>query len=340
MSKNNELYTIVGQMMQSGKGILAADESDGTAGKRLAMVNLPNKPGNRQDFRELLFTAPGIEEHLSGVIMYDSTIKNSTDEDVPFADVLITRGIVPGIKVDLGTRDLEGFEGEVVTQGLDNLAERFVEYYKLGARFAKWRAVITISDNTPSDESMKANAVMLARYASIAQASGIVPMVEPEVIFAGDHSIEKAEQVTMRTLQILFTTLREYKVDLKGLILKSSMVLAGDKHKEQSSPLEVAGATLRTFHLSVPHNVGGIVFLSGGQASQRATENLNEIAKMGEQPWPITFSYSRAIEEPVLAAWQGKSENILDAQKVMLNTVMMNGLAQQGKLNISENTEE
>lgn len=337
MRDNQDLYKTVDYMMQSGKGILAADESDGTAGKRLAMVGLPNQPGNRQDFREILFTAPGIEEYISGVIMYDSSMKNNTDEGMPFPDVLAARGIVPGIKVDRGPRPLEGFEGEVVTQGLDDLADRFDEYYTLGARFAKWRAVITIDKEIPTEECMKANAMQLARYAAIAQSKGIVPMVEPEVIFAGTHTIARAEEVTTKTLQVLFSTLREFRIDLKGVILKSSMVLAGDKHPEQSSPEEVAGATLRTFQLSVPHEVGGIVFLSGGQTPHRATENLNAIAKMGTQPWPITFSYSRAIEEPVLMAWQGKAENIAAAQKAMLHWSKMNSLAQLGKYDPQKN---
>jgi fructose-bisphosphate aldolase class I len=333
MKKNTKLYETTAALLASGKGILAADESDGTAGKRLEMVHLPNEPENRQDFREILFTAPGIEEYLSGVIMFDSSIKNATDDGTPFADVLTVKGIVPGIKVDLGNRELEGFKGEVVTQGLDNLAERFAEYYDLGARFAKWRAVITIDeDETPTDEAIKVNAVMLARYAQIAQAAGIVPIVEPEVIHAGDHSIQKAELVTTRTLQILFQTLIEYKVDLSGLILKSSMVLAGDVHPDESTPEEVANATLRTFHMSVPHECAGIVFLSGGQAPERSTQNLNAIAKLGNQPWPITFSFSRAIEEPVLKAWGGKSENVDAAKAVLLETSKQNSLASMGKL--------
>jgi len=325
--------------MASGKGILAADESDATAGKRLAMVHLPNEPANRQDFRELLFAAPGTEEYLSGVILYDSSLRNSTDDGIPFPDVLTAKGIVPGIKVDLGTTDLHGFKGEVVSQGLDNLAERFAEYYDLGARFAKWRAVISIDDtDTPTTEAITMNAIMLTRYAQLAQAAGIVPMVEPEVIFAGDHSLARAEQVTTKTLQILFQTLQNYRVDLEGLILKSSMVLAGDVHPEQSTPEQIANATLRTFHMSVPHEVGGIVFLSGGQTPKRSTENLNAIAKLGEQPWPITFSYSRAIEEPVLMAWQGKPENIPEAQKVLLHVAKMNSLASLGKYDGSKDT--
>lgn len=339
MKKNTKLYETVAALMASGKGILAADESDSTAGKRLAMVHLPNEPEHRQDFREILFTAPGIEKYLSGVIMYDSSMRNTTDDEIPFPDVLIAKGIVPGIKVDLGTSELHNFKNEVVTRGLDDLEERFAEYYDMGARFAKWRSVITIDDeDTPTDASLTMNAIMLTRYAQLAQAAGIVPMVEPEVLFAGNHTIQRAEEVTIRTLQILFHTLQTYRVDLSGLILKSSMVLAGDMYPEQSTPEEIANATLRTFHLSVPHDVGGIVFLSGGQTPKRATVNLNAIAKLGSQPWPITFSYSRALEEPVLQAWGGKPENV-DAAKEMLRYVSeMNSLASLGKYDPAADT--
>lgn len=338
MRNNTDLYTTVAQLMQSGKGILAADESDSTAGKRLAIANLPNQPGNRQDFREILFTAPGIEEYLSGVILYDTTLRESTDQGIPFVDVLTARGIVPGIKVDMGTLALPEFEGEVITLGLDKLDERFKEYYTIGARFAKWRGVITIGENIPTNECLELNATHMAEYALLAQQNGIVPMVEPEVLFPGNHSLEVAEEVTTRTLNYLFTALKKYRVDLKGLILKSSMVLAGDTNKEQSTPDEVAAATLRTFKLSVPREVGGIVFLSGGQTPKRATENLQAIAEFGKQAWPITFSYSRAIQEPVLVAWQGKAENIPQAQKVLLYRVKMNGLAQLGKYDPARDT--
>ncbi len=338
MKRNAKMYETVSALLAPGKGILAADESDNTAGKRLDMVHLPNSTENRQDFRELLFTAPDIEQYISGVIMYDSTMRETTDDGTPFPDVLLARGILPGIKVDLGTRDLNGFRGEVVTQGLDNLEERMTEYYDMGARFAKWRSVITIDDDTPSDACLEMNAMMLARYAQIAQQCGIVPMVEPEVIFAGDHDITRAELVTTRTLQILFQTLMRYRVDMGALILKSSMVLAGDMCNEQSTPAQVASATLRTFNMSVPYEVGGIVFLSGGQTPKRATENLNAIAKMGHQPWPITFSYSRAIEEPFLLAWQGKSENVEKAQKTLAHVCKMNSFAQQGKYDGTKDT--
>lgn len=324
--------------MQSGKGILAADESDGTAGKRLAIADLPNQEGNRQDFRELLFTAPGIEEYLSGVILYDSTIRGSTDKGVPFADVLVARGIVPGIKVDKGLHALPEFENEEVTHGLDALDERLSEYYKIGARFTKWRAAFLISETTPTDECIELNATRMAEYALVAQAHNFVPIVEPEVLFPGEHSIETAEEVTSRVLSITFAMLKKYRVDLQGLILKSSMVLAGDAHQQPSSPEAVAAATLRTFKLSVPNNVGGIVFLSGGQTPKRATENLQAIAKFGAQAWPITFSYSRAIEEPVLVAWEGKPENISAAQKALLYRCKMNSLAQAGKYDTAKDT--
>lgn len=333
MKKNTKLYETAAALLAPGKGILAADESDGTAGKRLEMVHLPNEPEHRQDFREGLFTAPGIEEYVSGVIMYDSSIKNEADDGTPFPDVLVSKGIIPGIKVDTGVRDHQGFKGEVITQGLDDLDVRFKEYYDLGARFAKWRMVVTIDDeDTPTYETVKMNCAMMTRYAQLAQEAGIVPIVEPEVIHQGDHSLQKAELETTRTLQILFQTLIEHRVDLSGLILKSSMVLAGSKNSEQTSPEEVAQATLRTFHMSVPHECAGIVFLSGGQSPERSTDNLNAIAKMGQQPWPITFSFSRAIEEPFLNAWGGKPENIPDAQKVLVDVCKKNSLASQGRL--------
>lgn len=331
MTTRTDLYTIVSQLMQPGKGLLAADESDATAEKRLALAQLPNSAGNRQDFRELLFTAPGIEEFLSGAILFDSTMHESTDHGVPFVDVLIARGIVPGIKVDAGNSPLPQFPGEVLTEGLDRLGARFKEYFELGARFAKWRGVVSVGTDIPTDEMLELNAHQMAVYSLLAQEAGIVPIVEPEVLFPGSHSIRDAEDATTRTLTILFKVLSRYRVDLKGLILKSSMVLAGDTHEAQSTPDEVAAATLRTFKLSVPREVGGIVFLSGGQTPKRSTENLQAIASYGAQPWPMTFSYSRAVQEPVLTTWQGKSENIPLAQKVFYNRLKLNSLAQQGK---------
>lgn len=333
MKNNTKLYETAAALLASGKGILAADESDGTAGKRLDRVRLENTPENRQDFREILFTAPEIESYISGVIMYDSSIRNTTDDGTPFADVLIAKGIIPGIKVDTGAKDFEGFKGEQFTQGLDDLAERFAEYYSMGARFAKWRMVVTIDEeHTPTDAAIKMNCMQMARYAMLAQTAGIVPIVEPEVIHAGDHSLADAERHTTRTLQTLFQTLQEYRVDLSGLILKSSMVLAGDKHGEQTSAAEVAQATLRTFHMSVPHECAGIVFLSGGQSPERSADNLNAIAKMGQQPWPITFSFSRALEQPMLDAWAGKPENVDAAKAALLEVVKKNSAASLGQL--------
>ena len=332
MKNNTKLYETAAALLASGKGILAADESDGTAGKRLDMVRLENTPENRQAFREILFTAPGIEAYVSGVIMYDSSIRNETRDGTPFTDVMVAKGIIPGIKVDTGAKEFEGFKGEQMTQGLDDLAERFAEYYAMGARFAKWRMVVTIDDEElPTKQSIEMNSVMMARYAQLAQAAGIVPIVEPEVIHAGDHSLERAEMVTTAVLQTLFQQLMYYKVDLSGLILKSSMVLAGDKHPEQTSAAEVAQATLRTFHMSVPHETAGIVFLSGGQTPERSTDNLNEIAKMGQQPWPITFSFSRALEQPVLDAWGGKSENEDAAKAALLEVTKINSAASLGQ---------
>jgi fructose-bisphosphate aldolase class I len=333
MKKNTKLYEIAAALLAPGKGILAADESDATAAKRLDMVHLENTPENRRAWREAMLGAEGLEAYISGVILYDSTLRDETSDGIPFADLLTARGIVPGIKVDLGVKDLQGFKGEVVSQGLDDLDKRFAEYYDMGARFAKWRAVITIDeDELPTDAALRMNAIMLTRYAQLAQEAGIVPIVEPEVLFEGDHSLQKAEQVTTRALQILFQTLMEYKVDLSGLILKSSMVLAGSKYSEESNPEQVAQATLRTFHMSVPHEVAGIVFLSGGQTPKRSTNNLNAIAKMGAQPWPITYSFSRAIEEPMLLAWGGKPENVAKSQEVLLQVCKENSLAAQGKL--------
>ncbi len=325
------LYEQARFLMQKGKGILAADESVPTMNERLAAVLVDETAEMRRIYRQILFTSPGIEKYLSGVILFDASMRNSTDDGIPFPDVLAARGIMPGIKVDKGTVDVDEFPGEKVTQGLDDLDERMWEYGTLGAYFAKWRAVVPISEHTPTEQMMAMNAIQLARYASICQQEGIVPMVEPEVLMHGDHDIVRAEQVTSRALQILFATLREYRVDLKGLILKTSMVLAGDEFKKQTDPEEVADATLRTLRIAVPYDVAGIVFLSGGQTPVRATENLQAVASRGPQPWPITFSYSRALEEPVLAAWKGKEANKEKAQKALLHRLKMNALASQAK---------
>lgn len=324
--------TVARSLLVKGKGILAADESTKTMDTRLAAVGAMATPDMRREYRELLFTAPGIEEYLSGVILYDETIRSGTaDDGVPFADLLIARGIIPGIKVDRGTVPLDGFPDEVVTEGLDGLAARMSEYYGMGARFTKWRAVITIGENLPTDQCIRMNAAMLARFASLSQGAGMVPIVEPEVMLHGDHDIARAQDVTTKTLETLFETLTEYRVDLAGLILKSSMVLAGDGSKTQSTPEEVADATLRTFAAAVPKEVPGVVLLSGGQTPRRATENLQAMAHHGAQPWQITFSYSRALEEPVLTAWRGDTAANKDAaQAALLHRLMLNAKAQTG----------
>jgi fructose-bisphosphate aldolase class I len=328
--QTENMRAIVRALLTKGKGILAADESITTMNKRLEAIGAVSTPEIRHDYRELLFTAPGIEAYLSGVILYDESIRSKTSDGVPFADFLTVRGIIPGVKGDMGTVHLEGFPGELVTEGLDGLASRLAAYYALGARFTKWRAVINIDKGLPTDACLKMNSFIFARYAALSQAAGMVPIVEPEVMLHGDHSLVEAQEVTTRTLQRLFAMLKEYRVDLGGLILKSSMVLAGDAYKGQSSPEEVADATLRTFHLSVPEEVPGIVLLSGGQTPKRATENLQAIARHGAQPWQITFSYSRALEEPVLTAWKGDTTNKEVAQRALLHRLMLNAKAQTG----------
>lgn len=334
MIDTQKLYTTAANLVAKGKGILAADQSPESMNKQLKAVGVPEEAEMRRKYRQLLFKTPGIEKYVTGVIMHDGTIRNTTDEGIVFADLLISKGIIPIIKVDKGTVPHTNFPGEVVTQGLDDLAKRLEEYYNMGARAAKWRAVVTIGSNTPTVENLRADAFLLARYSALCQEAGIVPMVEPEVLFSGSHDLARAEAVTTQALQILFDALLEQKVDLKGLILKSSMVLAGSEDPNQTSPQEVAEATLRTFKNAVPEDVGGIVFLSGGQTPERATANLDAIAEQEairtDLPWEFAFSYSRALEEPVLQAWQGKDENIPAAQEALINRLRLNSLADTG----------
>lgn len=331
MSPHTQLEEYISHLMKPGKGILAADESIQSMNARLEAVSVGGTDLSRQTYRDLLLTAPGVEEYMSGVIMFDETMRENTLTGVPFPDSLISRGVMPGIKVDRGLLDITEFPEEKVTEGLDGLSERMDEYEGMGARFAKWRAAFAIGNTTPSNAVIAMNSAILARYASICQMNGIVPMVEPEVLMHGSHSIGQSEEVTTRVLQILFSTLRDYRVDLRAVILKTSMVIAGDSNPEQTTPQGVADATLRTLHVAVPHEVPAIVFLSGGQSPIRATENLQEIQSRGPQPWKITYSYSRALEEPVLAIWQGKDENKAKAQAALLHRLKMNSLAQQNK---------
>ncbi len=333
---NEKLYDIARTLLTPRKGILAADQSTKTIDAQLAAVGAPADADTRRKYRQLLFTTPGLEKYVTGIILYDATIRNQADDKTPFVDILLAKGIVPIIKVDKSTVPMTGFPGEVITEGLDGLKERLQEYYAMGARAAKWRAVITIGKDTPTEQSIRLNCIMLARYAILCQEAGIVPIVEPEVIFAGSHDLSKAEEVTTWTLRLLFETLTWYKVDLKGLILKSSMVLSGSTNPDQTLPEQVAEATIRTFHNSVPHEVPGIVFLSGGQTPVRATLNLNAIAKVeknsGGLPWQLAFSFSRGLEEPVQQVWQGNPDNIDRAQEVLIETLKQNCMADAGEL--------
>lgn len=331
---NSTLHEIARALVTPRKGILAADQSPTSMNKQLEALGIPAEAEMRRKYRQLLFTTPGLETFVTGVIMHDGTIRNHTDDHTQFSDVLIAKGIIPIIKVDSGTVPHTGFPGEVVTQGLDDLADRLAEYYDMGARAAKWRAVITISDTMPTEQNVVFDMIQMTRYAALCQEAGIVPMVEPEVIFSGAHSLERAEAVTTMVLKKLFELMVWYKVDLKGIILKSSMVLAGSEHPIQTTPKEVAAATLRTFENSVPAEVPGIVFLSGGQTPQRATENLDAIAELeiarGNLPWQFAFSYSRGLEQPVQETWLGKDANIAAAQAALLERLRLNAMADVG----------
>lgn len=322
--------------MSPGKGILAADQSVSTMDKQLVGIGATPDADTRRKYRQLLFTAPGIEKYVTGIILYDATIRNQTDDGTAFVDYLIAKGIIPIIKVDKSTKPFEGFEGEVVTEGLDGLKERLEEYFKMGARAAKWRAVITISETTPTIESIKFNCLLLARYARLCQEAGIVPIVEPEVIYEGTHDIARAEEVTKLTIKTLFAVLIQYRVDLKALILKTSMVLAGNQSGKVSTPEEVAEATLRTLNEAVPSSVAGIVFLSGGQTPEQVTANFNAIGKLekesGGLPWPLAFSFSRGIEQPVQETWKGREENISTAQQKLIEVLERNCKADGGQL--------
>jgi fructose-bisphosphate aldolase class I len=317
-------------MLVSGKGLLAADESSNTIAKRFEAVGLDNTEENRRAYRQFLLSAPGNEEFLSGVILFDETIRQKDDNDTPFADVLKQKGIIPGIKVDTGAKDLALHPGEKVTEGLDGLRERFQEYAAMGAGFAKWRAVITIDgDQLPSVACYKANAHGLARYAALAQEAGIVPVVEPEVLLDGDHSIERCYAVTAETLDVLFAALKNQDVLLEGVILKASMVLSGKTAANRADVQTVAEQTLKCLKEHVPANLAGVVFLSGGQSEEEATAHLNAMNKLGGAPWPLTFSYSRAIQNPVLQLWA--SGDTGKALAAYLHRGKANSLAATGK---------
>lgn len=321
------------QMVAYGKGILAADESNATCNKRFVSVGVPETEEMRRSYRDLLLTAEGNEQYLSGVILFDETIRQKASDGTPFAEILKKKGIIPGIKVDKGPIDFAGHPGEVVTSGLDGLRERFAEYKALGAGFAKWRAVITIDTekNLPTDEAIRANSAILAMYALLAQEADIVPMLEPEVVLDGSHTIEVAEAVTARTIKMMFEEMVRYGVYLPGVILKTSMVVPGSKSGQAIDANDVATRTSRVLKENVPSEVGGVVFLSGGQSPLDSTKNLNEIAKMGPYPWGVTYSYSRGIQQPVLELWRGDSTKVTEAEKVFLLRLSESSLASMGK---------
>lgn len=319
-------------MVAAGKGIIAIDESNATIAKRFAGVGIENSEEQRRAYRELLLSTPKLGDYISGAILYDETIRQSTKAGVPFTKLMADNGIIPGIKVDKGPQPLAGFPGEVVTEGLDGLRARLEEYYKLGARFAKWRAVINIGDDIPSGTCIEANSHALARYAALCQEQGLVPMVEPEVIMDGSHDIDTCFEVTEVVLRSLFGALYEQSVMLEGTILKASMVLPGSTCDEQASVEEVAAATLQCLKSTVPATLPGIVFLSGGQSDEAATAHLDAMNRMGPNPWPLSFSYGRAMQSAALKLWsQDLVNNIASAQQTVFARARDNGLAALGQ---------
>jgi len=333
VEQENALRKTAEAIVQPGKGILAADESTGTIGKRFSSINLENTEDNRRKYRQLLFKTDKIVAHnISGVILYEETFKQKTDEGVPFVKFLEERGIIPGIKVDMGVVPLAGTLNEGTTQGLDNLAQRCAQFYNGGARFAKWRCVLNIGSHIPSHLALLENANVLARYATICQANGLVPIVEPEVLCDGDHDLDRCQKVTEQTLAYVYKALADHHVYLEGTLLKPNMVTPGQSCTKKVSPQEIARATVTALQRGVPSAVPGIVFLSGGQSELDATVNLNAINQYpGKKPWALSFSYGRALQASVLKAWQGKDENVVAAQKVFLQRAQSNGLATMGK---------
>ena len=314
-------------LVANGKGILAADESTGTIKKRFDAIGVESTEETRRAYRELLFTADGIEKWISGVILFDETIRQSASDGTPFPQLLAAKGIIPGIKVDKGAKQLALAPGETITEGLDGLRERFEEYRGLGARFAKWRGVYSIGEGRPSEYAVWTNAHALARYAALAQEAGLVPIVEPEVLMDGTHTIDEAYHVTSRVQHAVFTELRDQRVELEGLLLKPNMVLAGYDAPQQASVEEVAAATIRCLRHHVPAAVPGIVFLSGGQSDELATQHLDAINKLGKQPWELSFSYGRALQASAQRAWAGSADNVAAAQQAFLKRAQLNALA-------------
>ncbi len=318
-------------LVAPGKGILAADESGGTIEKRFDQIGLESTEDNRRAYRQLLFTTPGLGEHISGVILFDETIRQSNDDGTRLTEVLEKAGVIPGIKVDTGAKPLALFEGETVTEGLDGLRERLAEYQERGARFAKWRATYFIGDGRPTDFAVLANGHAMARYAALCQEAGIVPIVEPEILMDADHDIAACEDATGRALHTLYEQMSAHRVDLAGTLLKVNMVVPGKDAATQVDDTTIAEATLRTLKAHVPEEVPGIVFLSGGMTDEEATSRLNEINRLGGVPWAISFSYGRALQAQPLKVWGGDANNVEAAQAALAHRARMNGLARNGE---------
>jgi fructose-bisphosphate aldolase, class I len=326
----SELEAVAAAMVARDKGLLAADESTGTIKKRFDKIQLESTEEHRRTYRELLFSTPGIAQWISGVIMYDETIRQKTRDGVPFPQYLAKLGIVPGIKVDEGAKPLAQFPGETITEGLDGLRERLSEYHRLGARFAKWRAVIDIAEGIPTRFAIEANALALARYAALCQEQQVVPIVEPEVLMDGAHTLERCEEVTDAVLATVFDALNAHRVYLEGMILKPNMVISGKKSPVHATPEQVATATIRCLRRHVPAAVPGIAFLSGGQTPAEATTHLSLMNRSKGLPWQLSFSYGRALQDAALAAWAGKSANFAAGQKEFHKWARLNGMARSG----------
>jgi len=327
----SEIENIAKQIVAKGKGILAADESTGTMTKRLSSVNVESTSKNRLKFRETLFSAEGMKNHISGVILYDETIKQKSSSGKTIPELIKSFGSIPGIKVDAGAKKLAGSPEEKITEGLDGLRERLVEYYKLGARFTKWRAVYNISEKYPSELSIKSNAHALARYASLVQELKMVPIVEPEVLMDGDHDINKCYEVTSKVLRECYKELKLHNVNLKGTILKPNMILPGNKSKNKTNTQEIAKMTLKCLKENVPTEVPGITFLSGGQTEIEATQNLNEINKINDTNFLMSFSYGRALQQSALKNWSKDIKDTNKTQKIFNHRSKMNGLSTAAK---------
>ena len=327
----SELAKVARAMVARGKGILAADESTGTIGKRFQGINVENTEANRRAYRDMLFSAKGLGEHIGGVILYDETLRQKSAGGTPFAEVLSKLGILPGIKVDAGTKAMALCPGEVITEGLDGLSKRCAEYVKLGAKFTKWRAVITIGQDIPSSACIIANAHALARYGAISQAEGLVPIIEPEVLMDGEHGIEQCEAVSDASLREVFAALAAQRVTAEDMVLKPSMVISGKGCARQAGVDEVATRTLALLKRTVPAAVPGIALLSGGQSDELATAHLDAMNKLGGGPWTLSFSYGRALQQPALKAWRGAASNVGAAQAALLHRARMNGLAAIGQ---------